>query len=386
MSVVNKMLNDLESRQQLETAHQGPLQKDYVAPNNNKIMYACSLFVLTISFVLFSITAYLLFSDSQATQQVPLQETELQYEPAENDQYASISRPQDAPLSQGQKVVDTPESAMPESTMIASKPNTDSKKDVISQPQKTQLVAKQEALPEIALSDLALEELEEATTFTKAKSSGRQSNQDLVTMQSTVASKSTGNQIDMQLSSLKAQASLASRNNDNDKVMQILQQIVRISPTQSRARKQLAAMLFSASKNQQAADLLKSGLNIEPQDSSMRLMLARIYFKEGNRKHAFSLLNSHPYGQLANDELLSFRAALAEKMGDYKVAQNDYLMLVRRNPAEAKWWLGLGVSHDKQSMGEQAIAAYQQAYSLNQLPQQVNEFVQKRIALLERRS
>ena len=49
MSVVNKMLNDLESRQQLEAAQHQLLQKDYVAPSSNKIIYAGSFVVFTIS-------------------------------------------------------------------------------------------------------------------------------------------------------------------------------------------------------------------------------------------------------------------------------------------------------------------------------------------------
>ncbi|MDT0595654.1 tetratricopeptide repeat protein [Glaciecola petra] len=384
MSVVNKMLNDLESRQQLEATQHQLLQKDYVAPSNNKIIYAGSFVVLTISLMLFSVTAYLILNESQATQKTPQTETEIQYEPRESDQYVDIAQSQDTPLSQGQKIVDTSGPTLP--ALITNSKTSD--KAHVSEPQQ---ITKSDVIEEMSVaateSKMPQQDNDEMTkSFSKAKSGDRNNNESSETALNKITPKRSESDLSSQLSSLKAQASMASRDNDNKKVMQILQKILQISPIQSRARKQLAAMLFSKSQNNKAAEVLLDGLAIDPQDSSMRLMLARIYFKEGNGQQAFSLLNSHPYGQLANDELLSFRAALAEKMGNYEVAQNDYLMLVQRNPAEAKWWLGLGVSHDKQSMGEQAIAAYQQAYSLNQLPQQVNEFVQKRIALLERRS
>lgn len=384
MSVVNKMLNDLESRQQLEAAQYQLRQKDYVAPNSNKIVYVSSFFVLSISLIFFSVTAYLIFNESQATQKAPQKETEIQYQPSESDQYAAIAAPQIAPLSQGQKIVDSSGPAL--SALVSSAKSSDKKN--VNEPSKiTQYDDIEDGAGAARVRNTVQDDNDGITaSFSKAKSSNVKDNKGLETEQSKVIPQSSESNINLQLSSLKAQASMASRDNDNKKVMQILQKILQISPIQSRARKQLAAMLFSKSQNKKAAEILLNGLAIDPQDSSMRLMLARIYFKEGSRKQAFSLLNSHPYGQLANDELLSFRAALAEKMGNYEVAQSDYLVLVQRNPAEAKWWLGLGVSHDKQSMGEQAIAAYQQAYSLNQLPQQVNEFVQKRIALLERRS
>ena len=132
--------------------------------------------------------------------------------------------------------------------------------------------------------------------------------------------------------------------------------------------------------------MLKVGIEQEPSNSSLRLMLSRIYYRLGDLKTAYSVLAEHPYSALANDELVSFRAALAEKTGNYSFAQQDYLLLVQRNPNDAKWWLGLGVSQDKQQMSEKAISSYQNAQSLKQLPQQVDTFVAKRIELLARSS
>ena len=135
-----------------------------------------------------------------------------------------------------------------------------------------------------------------------------------------------------------------------------------------------------------AKNVLSIGIEQSPTDSSMRLMLSRIFYRLGELDQAFTVLAEHPYSALANDELVSFRAALAEKTGNYVIAQEDYLLLVQRNPNDAKWWLGLGVSQDKQKLSEQAISSYQQAQSLNQLPQQVDTFVAQRIQLLARRS
>jgi MSHA biogenesis protein MshN len=188
------------------------------------------------------------------------------------------------------------------------------------------------------------------------------------------------------LSHLRAQAHLASKRGDDVGVIENLQAIIRLTPEDLRTRKQLAALLFSKNKLQSAKKELLKAIVQAPADSSIRLMLARVHFKSGDDQLALSVLVAHPSNSLANDELLSFRAALAEKVGEYAVSQQDYQLLVQRNPSEAKWWLGLGVSQDKQMLINQALTSYEQAQSLKQLPQQVDSFVQQRIALLTERS
>jgi MSHA biogenesis protein MshN len=189
-----------------------------------------------------------------------------------------------------------------------------------------------------------------------------------------------------QLSRLRAKAHMASEKNNDAEVTRLLKEILFIAPLETKTRKQLAALLFSTNKLSDAQQVLAQGIKQTPSDSSMRLMQSRIFFKLGDNSSAFTVLSEHPYSALANDELVSFRAALAEKIGQYGNAQKDYQILVQRNPKDAKWWLGLGVSQDKQKLNEQAVSSYQQAQSLNQLPLKVDLFLAERIELLTRRS
>lgn len=189
-----------------------------------------------------------------------------------------------------------------------------------------------------------------------------------------------------ELSNLRSQAHIESRAGNDEKVIQILNEVLILAPSDQKTRKQLAALLFSKDKVREASTVLREGLMLAPAESSLRLMLARTYFKSGNLESAFEVLSQHPYQQMASDDLLSLRAALAEKLGLYAEAQNDYQALVNRHPMQAKWWLGLGVSQDKQKLVVQALNSYQQAKSLNQLPVQVDSFVSKRIQLLTRKS
>jgi MSHA biogenesis protein MshN len=97
---------------------------------------------------------------------------------------------------------------------------------------------------------------------------------------------------------------------------------------------------------------------------------------------ALSLLIEHPRNVIADNDLLSFRAALAEKQKDYLTSLQDYATLLQRQPTNARWMLGLAISQDKQKMHQKAIISYKRVKSSNQLSAQVVSFVDGRLAAL----
>jgi MSHA biogenesis protein MshN len=111
-------------------------------------------------------------------------------------------------------------------------------------------------------------------------------------------------------------------------------------------------------------------------------MQARLLFRENRNTQALTLLIEHPKNMIADDELLSFRAALAEKQEDYATSLQDYAVLLQRQPDNARWMLGLAISQDKQKMHAQAVVTYRKVKSSNQLSTQVVSFVDGRLAAL----
>jgi len=190
----------------------------------------------------------------------------------------------------------------------------------------------------------------------------------------------------VELSSLREQARLALADDHQTGAITALRAIVSNYPEDLRAPKQLASLLFSQQRFSEAAKVLEDALQAVPADSSLRMMLSRIAFKTGDIQSAYDTLAAHPFERLADTELLSFRAALAERLQHYEHATEDYSLLVGREPRNARWWLGLGVSQDKLAQNAAAIKSYQQAKDLNQLPSQVREFLQERIEILARQS
>ena len=181
---------------------------------------------------------------------------------------------------------------------------------------------------------------------------------------------------------LEQQIQLSLQNGDTPAAIKDLNELISLEPRNVSARKRLASLLFANGDPVRAAMLLHQGLQLNPEDSSMRLMQARLLFREKKNIQALALLKEHPRMVIADDELLSFRAALAEKQSDYQTSHEDYSTLLQRQPNNARWILGLAISQDKQKMHEQAVSNYRKVKSSNQLSAQVLSFVDGRLAVL----
>lgn len=411
MSVVNKMLRDLESRK-----HQQEIGANYVPEKNYKPIILVGIALLVSLSLAATYTMNVVMNQEETEIQQDDVESKKKLQPGDRYALSNESKEQE-PIRQVQQVkslspiknlkLDLNESTdiklnayaaaqaqrpagvtekersligPPKNQIVKSNLDNTTAKRVQHQPSSIASVSIEKPLKNIERNEVSIND-EVAKPIAKEDELAALSTQKPSSF--TVKPSKGGKQ---QLSNLRAEAHIASNKGDDRKVIESLQHILVISPSDQRTRKQLAALLFSKAKLDEAAAVLETGISIAPAESSLRLMLARTYFKAGDKARAFNVLSEHPYKQLATDELLSFRAGLAEKLGNYPDAEIDYQLLVKRNPSEAKWWLGLGVAQDKQKLAAQAINSYQQAKALNQLPQQVDSFVSKRIQLLARES
>jgi len=181
---------------------------------------------------------------------------------------------------------------------------------------------------------------------------------------------------------LEQRIRLSLKNGDTATAIKDLNSLIALEARNASARKRLASLEFAQGNPTRAAFLLDQGIKLSPNDSSMRLMQARLLFRENRNTQALTLLIEHPKNIIADDELLSFRAALAEKQKDYVTSLQDYAVLLQRQPNNARWMLGLAISQDKQKMYKEAVVTYKKVKSSNQLSAQVVSFVDGRLAAL----
>lgn len=160
-----------------------------------------------------------------------------------------------------------------------------------------------------------------------------------------------------------------------------LNKVLSISDGHVEARNLLAVAWYGRGELQQAVSILNDGLSKYPNVELWRMTAAKIYFKENNIKGAFSYLDI----ELSNAtlEFYSMKASIARKLERYESAESAYLMLTRLQPDLGNWWLGHAISLDSQGKFDAAILSYQTAAAKGGMLRSTMDFVENRIQELK---
>ena len=418
MSVVNKMLKDLEAREGVEQP-----QARYEAPQKKPVSALTVVVVLLVIVTIALVTWVLLNPASSVSSSVissespPVSPTVLASESRPNTDTdevasseqnsavlaaslpASLSTPSNAsaqPSTESRVVQNddmdaqqilstTVQTSAPVApvTLSETAKNIEGKEDKEGEPQKSpSSVAATNANPNpITSPDINATGIAEAQTTSK-----------LVDRLKTVESApvpSFSKQVDNTRSApaIEEQVRLALDNNDYNTAIGLMQQKVQSHPGDSGAKKKLASLLFASGQIDQAQALLQRMLVNTPDDHSVRLMLSRLYVKQGLTKIAIQNASeavSSPSNPLTI-ELLSFRANLLQQHSVFDKSLNDYLALTKRRPLEPKWWLGAAISADSLQHSALALSAFSQVIQIDTqqtLSPDVHHYVQERIARL----
>lgn len=182
--------------------------------------------------------------------------------------------------------------------------------------------------------------------------------------------------------SLRANIKEALANNHYPLAIQLLSTLLEQEPDNYAAVKRLAALLFANNYGSRAITLLLSNIQRSPLRGDLRLMLARLYVQKKNQAAAWSVMNEIEPEPSIQTDYWAYRANLAQQLGDYAAAKRDYLALTNSDANKASWWLGLGIVEEKLGAYTLARTAYQKALSLAQLDAQVSEFIEQRLRIL----
>ncbi len=164
------------------------------------------------------------------------------------------------------------------------------------------------------------------------------------------------------------------------KAEQLFQDILIIEPNHKQARKKLAALWFGRKAYQEAINILSQGIALAPLDSELRTMKAQIYIKQGNTTLAFNTLIS--LAELEQVDYQILLANVAQEISKYKAAIKAYQLLIKMQPDNGRWHLGLAIVFDKNSQFGLAVQEYMLAVSKAGLSNSSAEFAQQRIQAL----
>ena len=159
-----------------------------------------------------------------------------------------------------------------------------------------------------------------------------------------------------------------------------LQELLKADPHQEPARHLAAVLLHEGGHTDQAMSILSDGLALGGRQVSLALLLARLQAALGLGDAALASLQQ---SRVEGPEADGLRAGILAQRGNYQDAVPAYQSALRRQPANALWWAGLGVALESDGQAEQAKVAYLQARNLGIAREELASYVDQRIRALD---
>ncbi|MGN7511822.1 tetratricopeptide repeat protein [Aeromonas salmonicida] len=159
-------------------------------------------------------------------------------------------------------------------------------------------------------------------------------------------------------------------------------QVLVHDPHNQGAREQLAGLLYGEGRLSEAGQLLEEGIRLDPAQADFRLLLARLAISGGDQLKALGWLTGYQPDLASNLDYYATWAGLTQELGRNAEAAEIYVKLLRQQPDQGRWWLGLGVAEDGQGHSLRALDAYRNAQLHGNLGEASTRWIEQRIAQL----
>ncbi|MGF1738446.1 tetratricopeptide repeat protein [Photobacterium satsumensis] len=167
---------------------------------------------------------------------------------------------------------------------------------------------------------------------------------------------------------------------DSRKAIGYLESAIKYQPEWITARQKLAALYYGRGENRRAIATLQQGLILDSNQPDLRLTMAKLLVNESQQQAALNVLSQLP--SHTHSDYLAMRGALAQQLNQNDLALSSYQNLVKAEPYDGRWWLGLGVALERGQELDQAEDAYQQALRMGQISAETQQFIRQRLAVL----
>lgn len=167
---------------------------------------------------------------------------------------------------------------------------------------------------------------------------------------------------------------------DFKEAMKAYYTVLKYKPNDEESRKKLAALLYGKREVAESAAVLQQGIKLDHNSVSLRLALSSLLQKEEQPEAALSVLEYIPLD--ASVDYLATRGGLAQKLKLMDLANESYQMLIKKDPDNGRWWLGLAIVYEREAKVKKAHETYQTALVKPGLSRSSQVFIRDRIKLL----
>lgn len=182
---------------------------------------------------------------------------------------------------------------------------------------------------------------------------------------------------------LHAQARRALGRGDDATAEPLLGQALALDPKLHAAREDLASLRIRQNRLDEAETTIRVGLDLDPSRAGYRKLVARVELARGRPANAVAVLERDPPPLEQDLEYYGLLASAYQRVGQHDLAARLYRELMRVQPQEANWWAGYAMSRDAAGDVAGALVAYSQARQLGGLAPNVLQHINKRTAVLQ---
>jgi len=145
------------------------------------------------------------------------------------------------------------------------------------------------------------------------------------------------------------------------------------------ARQALAALLIETKHFDEAEDVLRKGAELAPVRLASVLSWARLKVERNQALAALEILQKYSVNGERSAEYQGFTGALLNRAGRSAEAAEHYLAATRLAPTEGRWWAGLGIALEAAGKPQESREAYLKARALPGLPADLAQHIEQRL-------
>lgn len=158
---------------------------------------------------------------------------------------------------------------------------------------------------------------------------------------------------------------------------------LRVASDHAASRLALAGILVEKKQYAQAEQLLREGLGRGGSQPEFAMAMARIQVERGDGRGALETLQQNLPSAKDHAGYQAFLAALLQRQGQHKPAIEHYLTALRLAPASASSLVGLGISLQAENHLTEAQEAFSRAKTSGGLSPELQNFVEQRLKQLQ---
>ncbi len=148
------------------------------------------------------------------------------------------------------------------------------------------------------------------------------------------------------------------------------------------ARQALVALKIERGDLEDASRLLREALLADPNQPDFAVALARIHVERGRLLDAIAVLDNAAVTADGYGELHALRGTVLQRLGRHAQAADAYRAALRGQAATPQTWLGLGISLEALDKRPEAAQAFRNALAAGPVSSEVRTFAEQRIQAL----